>query len=280
MVDFLRKLSATSLGETEVLKPRPRSLFEPVDPFSRTLPVPGVKSDEDPAVSIQPFGPRHNEQAPASSPEDRPALESKGSSSRSNPAMETKGRDITTDVDVRQPTPSQPHQAQEKPEKLDEDPNWQPIIEGPTTRSSKTRTPESDDPVKKGVLEKTSLHPEVNVSLVPEQKVIERGVKRTPPAVPEGEQEAATADGKPIAYQQRGTTVRRQIINLINKSENREKPRALSGESTPTVQVTIGRVEVRAIRQKKTSQPRLENKRTPAMNLDEYLRQRSEGGQR
>jgi hypothetical protein len=47
----------------------------------------------------------------------------------------------------------------------------------------------------------------------------------------------------------------------------------------PTIRVTIGRVEVRATRPPAPQQPRVERQRPrPALTLDEYLKQRNEGG--
>jgi hypothetical protein len=49
--------------------------------------------------------------------------------------------------------------------------------------------------------------------------------------------------------------------------------------SVPTVQITIGRVEVRATpAPKSNAQPRQQRSAPAAMGLDEYLRQRSQGG--
>ena len=48
-------------------------------------------------------------------------------------------------------------------------------------------------------------------------------------------------------------------------------------EPSPTIQVTIGRVEVRAT-QPQVSTPKKQRPRPPVMSLDEYLRQRDQGG--
>jgi len=48
----------------------------------------------------------------------------------------------------------------------------------------------------------------------------------------------------------------------------------VSPEPEPTVHVTIGRIEVRAV--PNDPPPRRERKRSPQMTLEEYLRRRSE----
>ena len=64
-------------------------------------------------------------------------------------------------------------------------------------------------------------------------------------------------------------------IELTNKvsAEPEAKP-----EGTPTIQVTIGRVEVRAITPPATPAPRTRPARPgPALSLDDYLRERNRG---
>jgi hypothetical protein len=50
-------------------------------------------------------------------------------------------------------------------------------------------------------------------------------------------------------------------------------------EPAPTIQVTIGRIEIRAT-PPPASTPKRERSKPPVMSLDEYLRQRNQGGQR
>jgi hypothetical protein len=49
--------------------------------------------------------------------------------------------------------------------------------------------------------------------------------------------------------------------------------------TAPTINVTIGRIEVRA-NTSTESRPRPQHKQTPTTNLDEYLRQRAQGVKR
>ena len=67
---------------------------------------------------------------------------------------------------------------------------------------------------------------------------------------------------RPLVAQESGTPVR---------------PRAAENESSHTVQVTIGRVEVRAIFTPSAPQPP-RPRPVPTLSLDEYLKQRDGGG--
>lgn len=51
-------------------------------------------------------------------------------------------------------------------------------------------------------------------------------------------------------------------------------------ETTQVVQVTIGRIEIKATPPPASNRPQPERSKPPVMSLDEYMRQRSKGGQR
>ncbi len=68
-------------------------------------------------------------------------------------------------------------------------------------------------------------------------------------------------------------TVRREVISSSqNESSQAREPVV---ESPPTVHVSIGRVEVRAVAPQRPAAPRVETRPAPRMSLDEYLRAQS-----
>jgi hypothetical protein len=50
------------------------------------------------------------------------------------------------------------------------------------------------------------------------------------------------------------------------------------GEAGPTINVTIGRIEVRAATQASEARPQKQQREQQVLSLDEYLSQRSAGG--
>jgi hypothetical protein len=80
-----------------------------------------------------------------------------------------------------------------------------------------------------------------------------------------------------LAHAQAGVFVRPQVTR---KNEPDPPARdAAPTETAQTINVTIGRIEVRATAANE-SRPRAQQKQTPTTSLDEYLRQRAQGVKR
>jgi hypothetical protein len=65
----------------------------------------------------------------------------------------------------------------------------------------------------------------------------------------------------------------------VEPAQRIEPPPAAPAEPTPTIQVTIGRVEIRAT-SPPVPAPKKQRPKPAVMSLDEYLRQRANGGDR
>lgn len=94
------------------------------------------------------------------------------------------------------------------------------------------------------------------------------------------ESAAPSPDQAPTPRLSTAVVVRPQIAAIPIAEPARPTPFApgSAAETTPTIQVTIGRVEVRAV--PPPPAPQKTRPRPPVMTLDEYLRQRNQGGQR
>jgi hypothetical protein len=71
------------------------------------------------------------------------------------------------------------------------------------------------------------------------------------------------------------------VASLVRSSERLTEETIRPESAEPVINVTIGRVEVRAV-SSSASQPKVERSKTPSklMGLDDYLRQRAQGGSR
>lgn len=84
-------------------------------------------------------------------------------------------------------------------------------------------------------------------------------------------------------------TSSRQAVPRIVDTESRELPKigpmtkfenkSLKPEESPTIRVTIGRVDVRAVFPTEPSKPRGSSQRSPGLSLEEYLKARNGGSQ-
>jgi hypothetical protein len=80
---------------------------------------------------------------------------------------------------------------------------------------------------------------------------------------------------RPAARTPAARLARRELVDRETAAE--PWPATPEAPAEPTIQVTIGRVEIRATPQGEVRPARAEV-RTPALGLDEYLRRRATGG--
>jgi len=91
-----------------------------------------------------------------------------------------------------------------------------------------------------------------------------------------------TAEIEEASQHQPAPVVARPQVTHVPRAEPAAPPatkEAPAPEAAPTIQVTIGRVEVRATPPPAPA-PQRPRAKPPVMSLDEYLRQRNRGGQR
>jgi hypothetical protein len=109
----------------------------------------------------------------------------------------------------------------------------------------------------------------------------EEGVWRAPPVAAAVVLAPLTPGGNAAA------TAVEPVVRVVQAASLRPAPGTLRAEQgagpatpelPPTIQVTIGRIEVRAT--PAPAAPPASRRAAPIMSLDEYLRQRSQGGRR
>jgi len=123
-------------------------------------------------------------------------------------------------------------------------------------------------------------HRETNTIVVREQKIIERPANplepnqtvSTVPAVPPSRQ-PTRGDAKSSVV-----VVESRIAPLVEKGPESISLSRPAPQPQPTVRVTIGRIEVRAIQSSQS--PAKPRAAPPVMNLDDYLRRRNQGNAR
>lgn len=110
----------------------------------------------------------------------------------------------------------------------------------------------------------------------------EEGMRRAPPVAAATELAPLTPGGNAAATAvQPVVRVVEPVTSLrpaFDGARGEPRPGPASPEPLPTIQVTIGRIEVRAT--PAPVAPAASRRAAPAMSLEEYLRQRSQGGRR
>lgn len=306
MTAFLARLIDRSRGTAEVIRPRPASRFEPVEPGHRTLLPPAapdtgesrlVSAEEVTATptgeSIRDHGSERSPNAPApvrsrseqsnemqpgrpwtSAPIDRGASESVGkqpspSSERSSLAPDTPRERSEAKAARASTTPASARKV--APSRADLTTPQSVVAPVDATRERvRTET--------RVVREQHLLEPVVRETVV--ERVLPAGDER------DGQNDGADHRGRvdrrsgsppSDATPAEGRSIRPQV----RPAPSGEPPAPRSGrqvESAPTIHVTIGRIEVRAT--PPTASPKKERTQPVVMTLEEYLRVRRNGGDR
>jgi hypothetical protein len=260
--DFLSNLAARSSASAEAIQPRLPSLFEPLRPSVGTLATPNfMEWDQNRETSEEPI--RHS---------DSPKIQ------RPSPAPRTEGETQPDPVRPQtrpafQASPSQTPVGDSLVAALpnQSDRNVRERLRHAATGDSPTRPGETQpDPVR------PQIHPASQASgsqPAPSQTPVRQSLVAALPNQPDGNvgerlRQAATA-----------SSPTRAARKVLSAPPVRSDPAWLSGARSnptePAIQVTIGRIEVRAAAQQPPASK--ERSASPVMRLDEYLRQKRGG---
>jgi hypothetical protein len=293
-LSYLDNLVARHLPETAVIQPRPVSLFEPWPGSAAgatSFSVPAA-SEEETAVpppaalpTTTPSVPAIADSLPPPPPSPTPAMRAAQQSASPTPTPATPPAAL----------PSPPHHA----------PTPRPASPEPTRRPRRQQ-PVDDTPaaIKPALPRQPALAPAIPVNVIPatphhqaepqpakethtpaiirEQITLLKSVTETPPqptpTLVEIVREQPIQPMPPVTAAPAAIRPEqiKPFIPANGRSANHQPPVTPPPEPAPTVQITIGRIEVRA-----TPPPpaKAEQKqpRTPVLSLDDYLRQRNGG---
>jgi hypothetical protein len=268
MTDFLSNLAARSFGAVGLIRPRVASFFEPVqkDAASVRKVVAGGPEETGLSTEIEDEGSqkRVNERHPAQVP----------------PRNSAYGSDVVRNEDARTPAAIIPppqngrdlHVASVLTERTAE--RDRPLLI-PSLHARGDLAPEAGD----------SDREQSRVAMRPELGTTVTHPSGTSPIVSSKRQQA-------VANNERGLLIPPKLpqelrisdmaLGATYSSQRRERtqsfPSEVSPQSEPSIQVTIGRIDVRAT--KENERPARPASASPVMSLDEYLRRRAvRGGQ-
>jgi hypothetical protein len=257
MSDFLSKLASRSSGSAEAIQPRLPSLFEPLRPSVSSLATPNFmewdQNRETPEETI-----RHN---------DSPKIQ------RPSPAPRTEGE-----------TQLEPVRPQTRPA-FQASPSQTPVRESlvaasPTQpdRNVGERLRQAANPPSPGETQPDPVRPQI----LPASQV--SGSQPAPPQTPVRQSLVAALQpdrniGERLRQAATAGSPTRVAGKVLSAPPVRSDPVRISGArsnpSEPAIQVTIGRIEVRAAVQQPPASK--ERPASPVMRLDEYLRQKRGG---
>ncbi len=279
-LSYLDNLVARHLLETAVIQPRPVSLFEPWPGTAPLFPAP-VTGEEAAAVSPPAAHPLPRPQTP---PIPSPTMQSAQQPALPTPAPPAPQAALPPPLPptptLRPTSPEPARQPRKQPPVNDAPAAIQPALPrqpAPTPVTPVNVTPASPYHQAEPQLVKET-HPPV---IIREQITLLKPVTETPtpltlPLV-ETVREQPIQPSPPVVAAP--ATIRPEHIRPFTPANGRSANHQLPGtqpEPATTVQITIGRIEVRA-----TPPPpaKVEQKqlRTPVLSLDDYLRQRNGG---
>jgi hypothetical protein len=280
-LSYLDNLVARHLPETAVIQPRPVSLFEPWPGTAPLFPAP-VTGEEETAVSPPAAHPLPRSQTPPIPSPTMRAAQQPASPTPAPPAPQTALPPPLPPTPTLRPTsPELARQPRKQPPVNDAPAAIQPALPRqpaltPATPVNVTPAssphqaapqPAKETPTPFIIREQITLlksMTEMSASSTP--MLVE--IVREQPIQPLPLVTAAPAAIRPEQI--------KPFIPANGRSANHQPPVTPPPEPAPTVQITIGRIEVRA-----TPPPpaKAEQKqpRTPVLSLDDYLRQRNGG---
>ncbi|HZS09157.1 MAG TPA: hypothetical protein VFD58_30260 [Blastocatellia bacterium] len=253
MSDYLTNLAARSFDPAPMLQPRLRSRFEPAE-RSDALPFapPEIEAELSAPVAARPAStPRHD-----------------GSGATRLPASVTTPDDAAFErVAITANAPSTM-------------PERQPAIRqpesAPTTLPASLRTA-ADAGQNSG----PDSHPSVTI-VSHERTVIKEAFRDTEPEPPPIQTRAVATElplperESPVTPATPSVVVQPRVTPLFEDRPAREEKQ--SAAPAPTIQVTIGRIEVRAVQPRPS--PSRARQTPPSLSLEDYLRGRGTGGER
>jgi hypothetical protein len=263
MSDYLDNLVARSLGLAEVVQPRPLSIFEPLQPTG--LPAPDPNSLEEvgePSSNLEPL--RVTSSAPDVKLSEAPPAnlrETQSGPPSQNPVQVTRrGESQSTSLLI-------PHQ---------------PLMPAPVAGDADMRADRSEYAAPAG---QQTVDSQPAVSEHAPLRVVFHA------ATPADRQSTATQEATPLipahgtAPSSRTLLVAPEITLRPNDRQERGDPwsdgpepiPAAQRETAPTIKITIGRVDVRAVMPERPAPRPAPVARNPALSLEEYLKERSGG---
>lgn len=287
MSDYLDNLIAKSLALAEVVQPRPLSLFEPLPSVSGLL-APDHSSLEQAARSAE----------LSASPEpliDRAAPSAPNAELSENPPAGHRepqsGPPSQRPVQVIDRSPSQ-----STPQMIP----LQPVMPAPVAGDAGKRADRSENAAPAGQ-QTVDSHPAVSehVSLrvvLHATTPADRQSTATPEAIPlipahtAAPEHAMTLPESIVPAPPSHTLLVAQLTTTPRPGESQDRGSPLSDraepipyapeaerETAPTIKITIGRVDVRAVMPERPAPRAPPERRNPALSLEEYLKQRSVG---
>jgi hypothetical protein len=282
MSDYLDNLIAKSLGLAEVVAPRPTSLFEPLGSEAGPLVHEYYSSDQDVAPRRTPAGADHvmDVAAPAqsedlSSEDAPPQLRGAESDRPSQHPVQSTVQSVDRGASRPEPrlTPNQLVSV-EAGQRADRARNATP----PTQQPGNQRPPDQQ------MVDSHQAAPVHAPLLIVSKATIPAGPQV--PGAPEAEPFApAQTSGAPVTPSSPSggklvapVSLRRADQESVSASPDRAAvPTPAADTAAPTIKITIGRVDVRAVTPDKESPRPAAPARNQALTLEEYLKRRSGG---
>ena len=315
MADFLGNLVTKSMGKAEEIRPRLPSLFEPpAAQADRGPAAAGPAAVESPPVQLEaaaqaapPAKPEQELSAPAARPRmpraparpsprhvAQPAGDSADEPTLAAPRPAATAHQATTpaaETASSAPSPAQARQEIRPAPDLEWPPGESEYSELPIRRgpgpamlgpTSEAAAGQPAEPARSMTLTLPSTHPVPPGTPGPPLRPAREAPCKEPTAPRRSSRLETGSDGVPAQAKARpvpdpagapAVVARPQVIPASTAG-----PTPVA-EPAPTVQVTIGRIEVRAMPPLAT-QPKAQRSGPAVMTLDEYLRQRNDGGGR
>lgn len=290
MSDYFDNLIARSVGRAQVVQPRPASLFEPLQPIG----LPGSLAVAD-HFAIEPevdqsapgFSPEPLKYEAAPSATDPGFLESQPSDrNESESSVPSKRLYPTIDLDASQsssllihPEPLMPAPATEsqstsayQPEQRSPSPSSRQVVDTHSTATRRTplravlRAPTLTNNQSNSAEDAASLVPaqaEASEIVAPQIEYVERESSHSLLVAP-------SMPPKPVSRHQREDRATGHAAPSLIEA-------GAQVEQAPAIRITIGRVDVRAVMPDRPATRPAPERRSPALSLEEYLKQRSGG---
>jgi hypothetical protein len=279
MSDYLDNLIAKSLGLAEVVEPRPTSLFEPLISEAGPLVHEYYSSEQDVAPRRTPAN-----AAPVTEVAAPPASKD-GQSEEAWAASRAAQSDRQSQLSVEPPVQSIDLGVNRPAAPLTPDPPVAVESEQRADRARSTTPPTqhlgNQRPPDQQMVDSNQAAPVHAPLLIASQATIPAGPQV--PGAPEAEPSIpAQASGAPVrpsgAKLVAPLSLRRADQERVSASQDRAAiPTPAADAAAPTIKITIGRVDVRAVTPDKESPRHAPPARNQALTLEEYLKRRSGG---
>lgn len=279
---YLDNLVARNMPETAVIQPRPVSVFEPLPGMVTPFPDPAIAEEE---TAVIPPTAYPSPAMPATPPQPRASLtpDTAVSSPPIRPASaQPESIRPLSEAGTRTPKPS-PIEHTDRPRKQSPV-NIPPVhVEAIPKPPNHQVEPQSSAQINAPIIIKeqiTQIIPKLETPEFPFPPLAEVAREKPAEPTPSAAPAAAIPPAQPTKPVVPAVTLRTEQVKTAapaaNQPGSHQPPVATSPEPIPTVQITIGRIEVRATpptpaKAEKKPAP------TPVLSLEDYLRQRNGG---